>query len=469
MYPNGPFNQPEYLQLDMEMTLTNSPREQQVIPNGDQGTFAQDMGMTPRYLSEFEFIGQQQEQYEYTVLEDPSALQHLQMFNEEQENYGFEEELYEDYTHEYRSMRTDVQGTSDGRIINNRGHVTQVNNGYIPNGRQMTHNDVNFNLNQRYGHGQMNTESRFQSQNHFIDVEDQYCSEDDSKAYGMPNGVQGFDHAYDYPQPNGIQYHLHQGQLQSASSSRAASMASDSSFGHSHERLQPTNSKFLKPTRHRTKFEKWQIDALEERFEQSDSYSKREMMVMAEELCLSSVDQVKFWFKNRKQKRTKELKEQNRADPQVHPGSYPMQTSSSTPHSHPYDNSFVAPSPIHNQMSSQCHPQNEDPMQPSSLTSSNEPLRRVSKKIEDWQVKVLEHKFAGKYSSTKAQNEEAARELNLTIDQILTTVCKCRLFSCQGNGSNNTFKTLDTHNMAVIIRRLHQMRRTTYENMINGN
>ncbi|EGT35496.1 hypothetical protein CAEBREN_01406 [Caenorhabditis brenneri] len=46
-------------------------------------------------------------------------------------------------------------------------------------------------------------------------------------------------------------------------------------------------------------------------------------------------------------------------------------------------------------------------------------------------------------------------------DTYLTTVCKCRLFSCQGNGSNDTFKTLDTHSMAVIIRRLHQMRRTT--------
>ncbi|EGT35518.1 hypothetical protein CAEBREN_25684 [Caenorhabditis brenneri] len=421
MYSDGSFNQPEYLQLDMEMeeTLTNSPREQQLIPNGDQGTFAQDMGMTPRYLSEFEFIGQQQEQYEYTVLEDP------QVFHEEQENYGFEEELYDDYGHEYRSMRTDVQGTYDGRIINNRGHVTEEDNDYIPNGRQMTHNDVNVKLNQRYGHDQMNTEYRVRSQNHFNGVEDQYCSEDDIEAFGMPNGVQGFNHAYDYPQPNGIQYHLHQGQLQSASSSRAASMASDSSFGHSHERLQPTNSKFLKPTRHRTKFEKWQIDALEERFEQSDSYSKREMMVMVEELGLSSVDQVKFWFKNRKQKRTKELKEQNLYQSPAR--CHPIQTYTSTPHSHPYDNSFVAPSPIHNQISSQCHPQNEDPMQPSSLTSSNEPLRRVSKKIEDWQVKVLEHKFAGKYFSTKAQNEEAATELGLTIDQVKYFMRKKRL------------------------------------------
>ncbi|EGT35490.1 hypothetical protein CAEBREN_17609 [Caenorhabditis brenneri] len=423
MYSNGSFNQPEYLQLDMEMeeTLTNSPREQQLIPNGDQGTFAQDMGMAPRYLSEFEFIGQQQEQYEYTVLEDP------QVFNEEQEDNDFDEELYDDYTHEYRSMGTDVQGTYGVRIIDNRGHVTQETNEYIPNGRQMTHNDVNFNLNQRYGHGQMTTESRFQSQNHFIDVEDQYCSEDD--IYGMPNGVQGFDHGFHQQFPNGIQYHLHQGQ---ASSSRAASMASESSSGSSSDMLQSSTYELKNTTRHRTKFEKWQIDYLEERFEQSDSYSKKEMMVMAEELGLSSVDQVKFWFKNRKQKRTKELKEKNQADHQGHPGSvqstqmlnqspasgYPTQTFSSVSQYHPYDNSFMAPSPINSQMSSQCHPQNEDPMQP---------LRRVSKTIEDWQVKVLEHKFAGKFSSTKAQNEEAARELNLTIDQVKYFMRKKRL------------------------------------------
>ncbi|CAL2039332.1 unnamed protein product [Caenorhabditis brenneri] len=45
--------------------------------------YVQDMEMVPRYMTEFEFNGQQHEEYEYTPLEDPfdSASQHPQVFN----------------------------------------------------------------------------------------------------------------------------------------------------------------------------------------------------------------------------------------------------------------------------------------------------------------------------------------------------------------------------------------------------
>ncbi|CAL2038828.1 unnamed protein product [Caenorhabditis brenneri] len=87
MYSSVSFQQPELMDLDKEMEET-----QQFVQNGHQGAVAQDMEMGPGYPTEFEFIGQQNEEYEYNVLEDFPALQHPQMFNEEQENY-YEDEL----------------------------------------------------------------------------------------------------------------------------------------------------------------------------------------------------------------------------------------------------------------------------------------------------------------------------------------------------------------------------------------
>ncbi|CAL2039279.1 unnamed protein product [Caenorhabditis brenneri] len=46
----------------------------------------------------------------------------------------------------------------------------------------------------------------------------------------------------------------------------------------------------------------------------------------------------------------------------------------------------------------------------------------------------------------------------------LQRFCRCGLFSCQGKGNQNEeFKKLDTFNMALIIQKLHKMRREAYE------